>query len=143
MKGDICGVCHDDLIPPEFFSEDDGPTQGVGGVEPVDEAERAAAYARVQYCKWGCGKGIHREVKSSSMSRARARERPPSLPTHSIAPLNHRCRLLRPIHYQCMRQWIAHSRSECSIPFWPFSGIWDPKIGMCHSKNLALPVIQN
>ena len=61
MKGDICGICHDDLIPPEFLGDD----------EDVDEAAKAAAFAQVQYCKWGCGKGIHRECMRQWIARSR------------------------------------------------------------------------
>ena len=102
-KGDVCGICHDDLVPPEYFggscSCDGEAGAGTGaGADPhfgagndagmdetadvaegaegdeVDEVAKALAYERVQYCRWGCGRGIHRD---------------------------------------CMRQWIAHSRNEC------------------------------
>ena len=37
----------------------------------VDEAAKALAYEKVAYCRWGCGKGIHRECMRQWIAHSR------------------------------------------------------------------------
>lgn len=53
--GDLCAFCHEDVSMPAPDEQ--------GTVVPADCDERTRLF--VQYCRWGCGKAVHRACAAS------------------------------------------------------------------------------